>query len=160
MEHDDQKRPLYWGYFDGRAPIQKHGKWAETEYVLCDHYVPYAVGGGYVLSGGLVRYISTMKDQLSMYNSEDVSMGSWLAPFNLTRVHDKRFDTEWRSRGCQNAFLVVHKQSIQDMQSKHALLQASGNTVMCEQETRVAVDYMYEWDALPSKCCPDWGKKP
>ena len=27
---------LYWGFFDGRAPVQKTGKWAEMDYILCD----------------------------------------------------------------------------------------------------------------------------
>ena len=27
---------LYWGFFDGKAPILKTGKWKELDYVLCD----------------------------------------------------------------------------------------------------------------------------
>ena len=48
---------LYWGFFDGRAPvIRKEGnKWKEDKpYLLCDKYIPYALGGGYVLSRDLV----------------------------------------------------------------------------------------------------------
>lgn len=48
---------LYWGYFDGRAHIKQSGKWKEKNWFLCDRYLPYALGGGYVLSHSLVRYI-------------------------------------------------------------------------------------------------------
>ena len=27
---------LYWGFFDGRAPVQTRGKWADPNYKLCD----------------------------------------------------------------------------------------------------------------------------
>ena len=43
-------RALYWGFFDGRAPVFHKGKWAEKDYKICDRYIPYALGGGYVLS--------------------------------------------------------------------------------------------------------------
>lgn len=36
---------LYWGYFNGRAQIKSSGKWMETNYTLCDRYLPYALGG-------------------------------------------------------------------------------------------------------------------
>ena len=44
------EKELYWGFFDGRAPVQSKGKWVEKDYKLCDRYIPYALGGGYVLS--------------------------------------------------------------------------------------------------------------
>ncbi len=54
LHNTNYENSLYWGFFDGRAPVQKSGKWAESNYVLCDTYVPYALGGGYVLSHDLV----------------------------------------------------------------------------------------------------------
>ena len=36
LRNSNYKKELYWGFFDGRAPIQKKGKWAEGDYVLCD----------------------------------------------------------------------------------------------------------------------------
>ena len=48
-------KSLYWGFFDGRAPVQKQGKWAQKDYHLCDRYLPYAVGGGYVLSQVIIH---------------------------------------------------------------------------------------------------------
>merc|ERR1711970_410237 len=49
---------LYWGFFDGRARPFKKGKWSETSWNLCDLYLPYALGGGYVVSGNLVTFVA------------------------------------------------------------------------------------------------------
>lgn len=35
----------FWGFFDGRAKVNKRGKWKEADYNLCDLYLPYALGG-------------------------------------------------------------------------------------------------------------------
>lgn len=35
----DSSQPLYWGYFNGRAPVFKKGKWKEDNWFLCDRYV-------------------------------------------------------------------------------------------------------------------------
>ena len=50
LKNSNFDKSLYWGFFDGRAPVWLKGKWAEKEYHLCDKYIPYALGGGYVLS--------------------------------------------------------------------------------------------------------------
>lgn len=55
---------FYWGYFDGNAHIKRAGKWKETGWILCDKYLPYALGGGYVLSKDLVMYIVNNQDYL------------------------------------------------------------------------------------------------
>ena len=81
---------LYWGFFDGRAPVQTKGKWADTSYKLCDRYIPYALGGGYVLGRELVKFISENSRLLELYNSEDVTVGSWMAGLKVTRKHDTR----------------------------------------------------------------------
>jgi Galactosyltransferase. len=49
---------LYWGFFNGRAQVKLSGKWKESNWILCDHYLPYALGGGYVLSQKLVHFIA------------------------------------------------------------------------------------------------------
>jgi galactosylxylosylprotein 3-beta-galactosyltransferase len=120
---------LYWGFIDGRAPVHKTGKWMERDWVLCDRYLPYALGGGYVLAYDLVQFVAANARYFKMcvskrtticsthspfhpcrYNSEDVSVGAWLAGIDVHYVHDPRFDTEWMSRGCNNEYLVTHKQ--------------------------------------------------
>ena len=66
----------------------------------CPPDIPYATGGGYVVSWEPLRLIASNADMYSKYASEDVSMGLWLAPFAMNRVHDRRFDAGWRRRGC------------------------------------------------------------
>ena len=48
---------LYWGFIDGRAPVHRRGKWMDPEWKLCDRYLPYALGGGYVVAYDLVKFI-------------------------------------------------------------------------------------------------------
>jgi len=91
LRHSNYNKALYWGFFDGRAPVQKRGKWSETGYVLCDRYLPYALGGGYVLSHDLVEFIAENSDKLQVFKSEDVSVGTWLAPLKINRIHDTRY---------------------------------------------------------------------
>lgn len=49
---------LYWGFFNGNANIKRKGRWKETKWILCDRYLPYALGGGYILSHSLVEFIA------------------------------------------------------------------------------------------------------
>ena len=58
---------------------------------------------------------------------------------------------EFRSRGCNNKYLVSHKQSVEDFKSKHYSLEAKG--LLCEKENQVRASYQYNWNELPSKCC-------
>ena len=83
---------LYWGFFDGRAPVQTRGKWADTGYKLCDRYVPYALGGGYVLGRELVKFIAENSRMLELYNSEDATVGAWMGGLKVNRKHDTRSD--------------------------------------------------------------------
>jgi len=154
LENSNYKDGLYWGYFDGRAPVFKNGKWAETNYLLCDRYLPYALGGGYVLSANLVNYLARNADDLQQYVSEDVSVGTWLGSVGgVHRIHDSRFDTEWTSRGCSNTNLVTHKQSSKDMKLKQDYLDKSGYSQMCPREIKKLSAYEYNWSVPPSRCC-------
>ena len=63
----------------------------------------------------LAHYLAENTRILQMFNSEDTSVGTWLAGIKVNRKHDSRFDTEWKSRGCCNQFLVTHEQTQADM---------------------------------------------
>ena len=150
---------LYWGYFNSAPVIRSvksedsiYARYIETEYVLCDHYIPYALGGGYVLSASLVSFISDNAERLKLYRAEDASVGTWLAPLKIERVHDTRFDTAAISRGCANTNLVSHKQSVEAMWSKQRSLVSRG--MLCDQETVVYTAYEYNWNVEPFNCCP------
>jgi len=143
---------LYWGFFDGRAPVQSKGKWADPKYKMCDKYIPYALGGGYVLGKHIVQFLAENSKMLELFNSEDASVGTWLAGAKVNRKHDTRFDTEWRSRGCSNKFIVTHKQTEADMKIKWKRLMKYGS--ICEgAETKVRLSYNYDWSRPPSECC-------
>lgn len=142
---------LYWGFFSGRGRVKTAGKWRESTWDLCDYYLPYALGGGYVLSADLVRYVHLNAAYFKTWQSEDVSLGAWLAPVHVRRTHDPRFDTEYKSRGCNNKYLVTHKQSLEDMLEKHQTLQRDGR--LCKEEVKLRLSYVYDWSVPPSQCC-------
>ncbi|XP_078464010.1 beta-1,3-galactosyltransferase 6 [Lampetra fluviatilis] len=150
LRRQDARR-LYWGFFNGRARVKGSGRWKESDWVLCDHYLPYALGGGYVLSADLVRYVRDNAPMLKLFRSEDAALGAWLAPVDLRRVHDPRFDTEFRSRGCSEQYLVTHKQSTEDMLEKQQSLRRHGR--LCKREFRTRLSYIYDWAVPPSQCC-------
>ncbi|XP_044769738.1 beta-1,3-galactosyltransferase 6 [Neomonachus schauinslandi] len=146
-----RRRRLYWGFFSGRGRVKPGGRWREAAWQLCDYYLPYALGGGYVLSADLVRYLRLSREYLRAWHSEDVSLGAWLAPVDVQREHDPRFDTEYKSRGCSNQYLVTHKQSLEDMLEKQQTLTREGR--LCKQEVQLRLSYVYDWSAPPSQCC-------
>lgn len=135
---------LYWGFMDGRAKPQTKGRWSEQEWRLCDRYLPYALGGGYVLGRRLVDYIANNAALLKRFASEDVSVGAWLAGLEVEYWHDSRFNTEWKSRGCFNSYLVTHKQTDSDMRQMYQSLIASG--YICSKEHRERLSYEYNWN--------------
>ena len=150
-EINQQHERLYWGFFRGDAHVKMSGKWKENGWFLCDRYLPYAQGGGYVLSSDLVELLALNAKYLTFYSSEDVSVGVWLAPYNITRKHDVRFDTEFVSRGCRNSYVVSHKQSIEQMQRKYLSLKSKG--VLCEKEFQTRPSFTYNWELPPTSCC-------
>ncbi|KZS05998.1 N-acetyllactosaminide beta-1,3-N-acetylglucosaminyltransferase 4 [Daphnia magna] len=152
--HKQPQKHLYWGFFKGGSNVFQKGKWKENDWFLCDTYLPYALGGGYVLSSDLVEFIAKNAPFLQQYKSEDVSVGVWLSPLKIHRVHDVRFDTEFKSRGCYNKYLITHKQSANQMREKHANLVKTGK--LCQSELRVRYSYNYNWTVLPSKCCKNF----
>ena len=144
-------KDFYWGYFVGFNNPIKGGRWPEYKWFLCDHYLPYAVGGGYVISSNLVHRLAVNSDGLQLYVCEDVSVGVWLSPFNIERKHDVRFDTGHKSRGCSNQYLISHKQSPEDMYRLYSNLLKTGK--LCESEISVYKSYVYDWHTQPTKCC-------
>lgn len=147
------KPELYWGYFNGRANVKNRGQWKEVNYNLCERYLPYALGGGYVLSTKLVQYIAQNRRILSQYNSEDISVGIWLSPLrNVYRKHDIRFDTAYMPRKCQNYHIVLHKRTTYNMRDLYrsflcTFVQANDTTVHRPAE------YFYDWNQSQMHCC-------
>lgn len=144
---------LYWGYFNGRANIQRSGQWKETNFHLSDRYLPYALGGGYVISRKLVGLLALNARFLSTFVSEDMSMGVWLSPYrNVYRKHDVRFDTAYIPRKCRRHHIVLHKRSVANMNDLH-------NGFLCtfkranDTSIRRPKEYFYDWNRTPMQCC-------
>ena len=144
-------RYLYWGYFSGNGQPDSNGKWAERQWYLCPHFIPYAVGGGYVLSWQLVNVIANLSGVLQIYNNEDVTVGLWMAPFNVTRFHDLRFNCEGHSHGCNNNYIVMHKEKAAILIQRKISLLYDGKLCSTERELRPA--YIYNWTVPPHLCC-------
>ncbi|CAO4366463.1 unnamed protein product [Caenorhabditis nigoni] len=142
---------LYWGFLDGRAKPFRKGKWKEPEWNLCDRYLPYQLGGGYILSYELVRFLATNAPLFRIYKNEDVSVGAWLAGLDVKYVHDPRFDTEWTSRGCSNEYLITHKHTMQEMTQMYENLKTTGK--LCAKEFQRRLSYVYDFSKPPSECC-------
>ena len=126
-------KPLYWGLVASQSTPRKEGKWAEPNWKLCDKYLPYALGGGYVLSKYLIHRIAINADGLTLYNNEDVSVGAWISPFDLEMKHDSRFRSDmnvkkWRQDKCKD-YLLVHPPSIEDAEKTHGIMKTKG--VLC-----------------------------
>ena len=145
--HED----IYWGYFIGNAWPRDRGKWKEHEWLMCPHYLPYAVGGGYVLSQKVVKMMMKFSDRLVLYHNEDTTVSSWLTPYRLLRKHDVRFNVESQSHGCNNKYLITHKEMVKSLYSKYSNLVKNG--ALCLQEKTVRRAYIYNWTATPPNCC-------
>lgn len=147
------KPELYWGYFNGRATIKTRGQWKEKHFNLCDRYLPYAIGGGYIISKDIVHYIARNQHSLNRYVSEDISMGVWLSSFrNIYRKHDVRFDTAYMPRKCRAYHIVLHKRSINDMKD---LYRGQLCTFKLANDTSIQrpAEYYYDWDLPQTQCC-------
>lgn len=143
---------LYWGYFIGHAMPETSGRWAEKRWTICPHYLPYAMGGGYVLGRHVVHIIGRFHRHFKLYSNEDVSLGSWLAPFRVTYHHDLRFNTEGTSHGCNNNYIISHKEKVRGIYEKYVHLKNNGS--LCSEEKEIRPAYVYNWSAAsPMDCC-------
>ena len=77
LRSSSSTKKFYWGFFRGDAHVKSKGSWLENNWNLCDRYLPYAQGGGYILSSDLVHFIAKNSDLLRIFNSEDVSVGKY-----------------------------------------------------------------------------------
>jgi len=148
-----EERPLYWGFFDGRARVKNSGRWAESSWTLCDRYLPHARGGGYVLSVEIVDFVANNVAVLQRFSSEDVSVGVWTAPLNIERWHDPRFDTEHVSRGCHDSYIVTHKRDPVALRTLYRNLLETGRLCGQNGQFRRRLSYIYDWSVPPSLCC-------
>ena len=83
---------LYLGKFLENGPIVRGNyKWADNDWDLGPVYLPFAMGGGYILSHDLVAALSENSHRLRWHINEDTAIGSWLSAFDYERRSDFRF---------------------------------------------------------------------
>ena len=83
---------LYFGKFLENGPIVRGNyKWADNDWDLGPVYLPFAMGGGYILSHDLVAALSENSHRLKWHINEDTAIGSWLSAFDYERRSDFRF---------------------------------------------------------------------
>ena len=81
---------LYYGkiIYDGSVMRNRKLKWSDPTWDLGDTYMPYALGGGYILSSDLVVMLAEQADYLKWHPNEDTAVGSWLVPYEYERRSD------------------------------------------------------------------------
>lgn len=147
------KPELYWGYFNGRATVKSQGQWKESNFNLCSRYLPYALGGGYVISKNLVHFVAQNHKTLSRYVSEDISMGVWLSSLrNVYKKHDPRFDTAYMPRKCKNYHIVLHKRTPANMRDIYRNFLCTFKHANATNIKRPA-EYFYDWSTASINCC-------
>ena len=154
LQNRENPGRLYWGEFI-TALIKTQGKWKETHWSVCQVYYPYAYGGGYILSGDVVHLIAENAPYLKRYNSEDVSVASWVSAYNIERKHDVRFTTEATSRGCKDVYTMVHKVPTERIVGHYMSLIHDGRICGPSNSWQGEDGYLYNWTAFPpsGKCC-------
>ena len=91
LQERRQTGRLYWGHFFVHFYVPTRGKNFDKSWFLTKQYTPFAIGGAYILSVDLIHVIVGLEKCLQLYQNEDVSVGLWLAPYQIERKHDYRF---------------------------------------------------------------------
>lgn len=75
----------WWSCFRTGWPIQRAGKWKETQYSK-NVYPPFPSGAGYILTWNVIETIAKHTENLEKnFQGEDVALGIWIEKFNFTR---------------------------------------------------------------------------
>ena len=144
---------LYWGMFRGQGKVLSIGTYRETHWSTCNKYLPYALGGGYVLSRDIAELLVENRPCLMQYKCEDVAIGAWLSPYNIARKHDARFNTASYTRGCKPPYLISHKVSTAEMHLLQDSLKQEGTFCSWRTYFHRYHGYLYNWTAPLARCC-------
>ena len=96
-----KKRPtttkLYYGIMhENKRPILGKQKWADNNWNLGSYFLPYAVGGGYILSHDLVSFLSQQSPHLMWHINEDTAVGAWVSVLDHEQRSDGKFCLWWK----------------------------------------------------------------
>jgi len=70
LEQRNSTKSYYWGKMLSKNNVQKSGRYKEENWFLCDNYLPYAMGAGYLLSSDIVKIIGATSSHLTLYHNE------------------------------------------------------------------------------------------
>ena len=113
MINELKKRPsatrLYYGLIKYNNKPFKSGVWADTSWKLGETYMPFALGGGYILSSDLIKLIVGNIDYLEWHPNEDTAVGTWLVPYKIELRTDKLLCLSlfyWKPADCQKDIIM------------------------------------------------------
>ena len=95
---------LYSGKIQKGRPKKKNSPWQDVGWNLGDTYLPYALGGAYIISSDLIGLVAEGSEHLQWHPNEDTAVGSWLAPYKYERRDDEKIcmfvDKDIKSKKC------------------------------------------------------------
>lgn len=88
-----QQRPTTKGLYYGRMqykkkPNRKSSEYKDPTWDLTATYLPFALGGGYILSSDLITHMVRRKNYLRLHVNEDTAVASWIVAYNFERRDD------------------------------------------------------------------------
>lgn len=88
-----QQRPttksLYYGRMQyKRKPNRKSSEYKDTAWDLTETYLPFALGGCYIVSSDLTAHIAHRRNYLKLYPNEDTAVASWIVKYHFERRDD------------------------------------------------------------------------
>jgi len=104
LMHRPTATRLYLGKIQKGRPKKKNSPWQDTGWNLGDTYLPYALGGAYIISSDLISLVAEDSEHLQWHPNEDTAVGSWLAPYKYERRDDEKIcmfvDKDIKSKRC------------------------------------------------------------
>ena len=101
-------RDLFYGHFYSmKKVVRKNYRWMNPNWYICETYLPYCAGLGYVLGRQVVDALAKYGDNFKHTRLEDSTLGLWLAPFRITRKNDD--DRFALGMSCAKNTIVSHQ---------------------------------------------------
>ena len=124
-------KPFLCGTIFCNAVPAESGKWAENDWWLTEKYLPFPFGSGYIIPMNLVHAVvaSNSYAPLRKLRNEDVSIGIWLAMYDIDYINIERFPNSYGFRkekwpkNAEGIAVLHYSQSAKMMQEAHLHLQ-------------------------------------
>jgi len=92
MIEELEKRPMHTRLYYGRIQFKKRpirrGEFADPKWDLAKYYLPFALGGGYILSSDLITLLVQRRHHLAYHYNEDTAVASWICAYRYERRSD------------------------------------------------------------------------